>query len=216
MEKITELLDNLDLAKFVPKLDTLLGWTQWLISLAVRIGPICIFVLGLIHLLIPPKEANWKAGYRTYFGMGSILAWRFTQRVSGLIMTLLGMILTIVAYVTVGKLSSMEPMDMVQTAFSCIKAQVVCTLIVFIVMFLLTAVVFDRKGNCRFPIPTTAPLCYLFPGQTPKKIKIQKDDIPLPQEILEEPVEFFEETPEFEQQGTQVITADDIVIEDLQ
>ena len=89
MEKILDLMNNLDnLGKFVPKLDTLMGWMQWLISLSVRIGPICILLLGLIYLLIPPKEANRKAGYRTVFGMGSVAAWRFTQRFSGGIMTI--------------------------------------------------------------------------------------------------------------------------------
>ena len=58
MEKITELLNNFSLEKYIPKLDTLMGWVQWLVSLAVRIGPVCILVLGLIYLLCPPKEAN--------------------------------------------------------------------------------------------------------------------------------------------------------------
>ena len=49
MEQITQLLDKLgNLGELVPKLDTLTGWFQWLISLAVRVGPICILVLGLI------------------------------------------------------------------------------------------------------------------------------------------------------------------------
>ena len=56
MEKITELLNKVeDLGKLVPELDKVTGWVQWLIALAVRVGPVCILVLGLIHLLIPPK-----------------------------------------------------------------------------------------------------------------------------------------------------------------
>ncbi len=32
MEKITELLNSLeDLGKFIPKLDKLMGWVQWLV-----------------------------------------------------------------------------------------------------------------------------------------------------------------------------------------
>ena len=93
MEKITELLNTFSLEKYIPKLDTLMGWVQWLVSLAVRVGPICILVLGLIYLLIPPKEANRKAGFRTYFGMGSVIAWNVTQRLAGILMIPMGLIL---------------------------------------------------------------------------------------------------------------------------
>ena len=77
MEKITALLENLDFAKYLPAIDKLMGWIDKLITLSIRIGPLCILGLGLIYLLIPPKEANHKAGFRTYFGMGSIAAWLF-------------------------------------------------------------------------------------------------------------------------------------------
>ena len=86
MEKITELLNNFTLEQYIPQLDTLMGWVQWLVSLAVRLGPICILVLGIIYFLIPPKEANRKAGFRTYFGMGSVIAWNVTQRLAGILM----------------------------------------------------------------------------------------------------------------------------------
>ena len=75
MEKITELLDKFkDIEKLIPKMDKLVEWAHWLMSIAVRIGPLCILFLGVIYLLIPPKEANRKFGFRTYFGMGSIPA----------------------------------------------------------------------------------------------------------------------------------------------
>ena len=152
MEKITELLDKLEnLGDLLPKLNTLTGWVQWLISLAVRIGPICILVLGLIYLLIPPKEANRKAGYRTIFGMGSITAWHFTQRVAGALMSVIGGILTISAYITVAKIAKLDLMDMAYAAFQAVKAQVVWALIIFVFMFVITAVMFDYRGFCRFP-----------------------------------------------------------------
>ena len=152
MEKITELLDKLEnLGDLLPKLNTLTGWVQWLISLAVRIGPICILVLGLIYLLIPPKEANRKAGYRTVFGMGSITAWHFTQRVAGALMSVIGGILTISAYITVAKIANLDLMDMAYAAFQAVKGQAVWALIIFVFMFVITAVMFDYRGFCRFP-----------------------------------------------------------------
>lgn len=205
MEKITELLDKLeDLEKLIPKLDTVEGWVQWLIAFAVRVGPVCILVLGLIYLLIPPKEANHKAGYRTYFGMGSVMAWRFTQRIAGALMTLTGLILTIIAYRAVGKFADLSLMEMAEKAFSLIKVQVICALVIYIFMFLLTAVMFNRKGERRFGKKEAVP-AEKAPQQLPEET---------PEALPEETPE--EELPvEYEKQGEQVITADDIVIEGL-
>lgn len=205
MEKITELLDKLeDLEKLIPKLDTVEGWVQWLISMAVRIGPVCILVLGLIYLLIPPKEANHKAGYRTYFGMGSVMAWRFTQRIAGALMTLTGLILTIIAYRAVGKFADLSLMEMAEKAFSLIKVQVICALVIYIFMFLLTAVMFNRKGERRFGKKEAVPA-----EKAPQQLSEETPEA-LPEETPEE------ELPvEYEKQGEQVITADDIVIEGL-
>ena len=203
MEKITELLNNFSLEKYIPKLDTLMGWVQWLISLAIRVGPICILVLGLIYLLIPPKEANWKAGYRTYFGMGSVMAWNFTQRVAGILMIPTGLLLTVIAYVKIGKFSDYDLMTMAQKAFGAIIFQVVCALIIYIFMFVLTAVMFTRNGDCRFPAIITTPIGkLLFKDEVLETVNVQRQPVAVPE-------------PEFEVQGEQVITADDIVIEDL-
>ena len=204
MEKITELLEKLEnLGELIPKLDTLTGWVQWLVSLAVRVGPVCILVLGLIYLLIPPKEANRKAGYRTYFGMGSVMAWRFTQRVAGILMIPVGLILTVAAFISASNFAGMDLMTMAYAAFSTIKVQVICALIIFIAMFVLTAVIFDRNGNCRFPGLMDSPVGkWLFKEDSGKGKKVKK------------PVQTTEET--FEVQGEQIITADDIVIEGLE
>ena len=205
MEKITELLDKLeDLEKLIPKLDTVEGWVQWLIAFAVRVGPVCILVLGLIYLLIPPKEANHKAGYRTYFGMGSVMAWRFTQRIAGALMTLTGLILTIIAYRAVGKFADLSLMEMAEKAFSLIKVQVICALVIYIFMFLLTAIMFNRKGERRFGKKEAVPA-----EKAPQQLPEETPEA-LPGETPEE------ELPvEYEKQGEQVITADDIVIEGL-
>lgn len=223
MDKIMDLLNNLEnLEKFIPKLDTLMGWVQWLISLAVRIGPVCVLILGLIYLFIPPKEANRKAGYRTYFGMGSILAWRFTQRVSGLLMSVIGLILTIIAMITVGRFNGMDTMEMANLAFRCIKGQVICVLAIWIIMFVLTTVMFDRFGYRRFAFQTNTILDKIFfldledmDPPAPENYDAEADyseEYPVEEVAEEYPAEVYEE---YERQGEQVITADDIVIEGL-
>jgi hypothetical protein len=233
MEKITELMNNLDLGKLVPQMDKLMDWVLWLAKAAVRIGPVCILLLGLIYLLIPPKEANRKAGYRTYFGMGSITAWQFTQRLSGVLMTLTGLILTIIALVSTRKFSQMAPEAMVEKALSCIKGQIICVLIIFVLMFLVTAVLFDRKGYYRFPIDHSSFPGNLLPPEDLSYVPVKKSGssktkrapasprkpfkLSFPSAKPSDPVpsaDPYSNDPYAEpQEGP--LTADDIVIEDL-
>ena len=213
MEKITELLNNFSLEKYIPKLDTLMGWIQWLVSLAVRLGPICILVLGIIYFLIPPKEANRKAGFRTYFGMGSVIAWNVTQRLAGILMIPTGLVLTIIAYVKVGKFPDYDLMTMADVAFQAVKGQAICALIIYVLMFLLTAVLFNRNGDCRFGDQVNEMLHKLVPKKVLSEVYVKEPVSAQPEELPQE--EVVSEEP-YEKQGEQVITADDIVIEDLE
>jgi hypothetical protein len=213
MEKITELLNNFSLEKYIPKLDTLMGWIQWLVSLAVRLGPICILVLGIIYFLIPPKEANRKAGFRTYFGMGSVIAWNVTQRLAGILMIPTGLVLTIIAYVKVGKFPDYDLMTMADVAFQAVKGQAICALIIYVLMFLLTAVLFNRNGDCRFGDRVNEMLHKLVPKKVLDEVYVKEPVSAQPEELPQE--EVVSEEP-YEKQGEQVITADDIVIEDLE
>lgn len=213
MEKITELLNNFSLEKYIPKLDTLMGWIQWLVSLAVRLGPICILVLGIIYFLIPPKEANRKAGFRTYFGMGSVIAWNVTQRLAGILMIPTGLVLTIIAYVKVGKFPDYDLMTMADAAFQAVKGQAICALIIYVLMFLLTAVLFNRNGDCRFGDKVNEMLHKLVPKKVLDEVYVKEPVSAQPEELPQE--EVVSEEP-YEKQGEQVITADDIVIEDLE
>ena len=213
MEKITELLNNFSLEKYIPKLDTLMGWIQWLVSLAVRLGPICILVLGIIYFLIPPKEANRKAGFRTYFGMGSVIAWNVTQRLAGILMIPTGLVLTIIAFVKVSKFPDYDLMTMADAAFQAVKGQAICALIIYVLMFLLTAVLFNRNGDCRFGDQVNDLLHKLVPKKVLDEVYVKEPVSAQPEELPQE--EVVSEEP-YEKQGEQVITADDIVIEDLE
>ena len=223
MEKITEILDKLDLEKFVPKLDKLMELVLDIAKFAVRVGPLCILILGLIYLLIPPNEANRKAGYRTYFGMGSVYAWRFTQRVSGFIMTLVGLFLNGAAKKCAAGFSVNDPDTMIEQAIALIKTQITWALIIFVFMFLLTAVLFKRNGDCRFKALEQTGLYRLLTCNVQKAVKRmlrakKKGERRTPpavpaaeKEALPESAEEGEVT--YERQGEQTITADDIVIE---
>ena len=92
IESIKEIMDGFDPAALLPDLSGLFGSLETVCRVAVMIGPMVLLVMGLAYLFLSPKEANYYFGYRTYFGMGSVHAWRFTQRLAGVVLGGLGRI----------------------------------------------------------------------------------------------------------------------------
>ena len=87
MEIITAILEGFDLGKIIPDLSKFLGRLQTVAGIAVMVGPVVMLALGIWYWLYPPQEANHKIGFRTYFGMGSVEAWQFTQLLAGKVCT---------------------------------------------------------------------------------------------------------------------------------
>ena len=150
MDIIKTLLNDLDPTALVPELDSLTFWLHTLLRIAVTVGPVTLLVMGVVYVVAPPKEATHKAGFRTYFGMGSIQAWRFSQLFGGAAIALLGLVLTIISRVNVGGYDNMALMDAAMAAIALIKGQIISTAIVYAVLFLAMAVLFTRSGDCRF------------------------------------------------------------------
>ena len=151
MNKITEILNSIDFTKLVPDLDTMLGKLQMAATVAILIGPLVLLVLGLIYLLIPPKEANHHAGFRTYFGMGSVEAWQFTQRLAGIVLGALGLVLTVVMLVIYNDL--LKSTDILQVALTAGKSliwQIGLVALAYFGISVTAFIMFDRKGNYRF------------------------------------------------------------------
>ena len=83
-EDIKVLMDNFDPASLLPDLTTVVGKVEFITRIAVLVGPIVLLVLGILYFFAAPKEANYRAGYRCHFGMGSVEAWQYTQRLAGI------------------------------------------------------------------------------------------------------------------------------------
>ena len=81
IEALKSLLSDFDLTKFVPQLDSVIGWVEMLVRIAVMAGPVLMLGFGLLYLLMPPKEANYRLGYRFWWSMASLDAWQFTHHV---------------------------------------------------------------------------------------------------------------------------------------
>ena len=148
-DAVQAMMDNFDPASLLPDLSSIFGWIELVCRFAVLIGPIVLAVLGLAYLFLSPKEANYHFGYRTYFGMGSVEAWRFTQRLAGIVLSLLGLALTGVMLVISGGFAGMEMNDMVWKAFGCLGVEAVLVLLANAAISLTATIRFDRKGNLR-------------------------------------------------------------------
>lgn len=148
MEFISKIFD-LDLGKLIPEMGQVLDKARLSVTLALLIGPILMLVLGLIYAYIPPKEANHKFGFRTYFGMGSVKAWRFIQKVAGLSFAALGIIFLVVMLIVISRFGKMDHFQMVTTAMVCLFWQLGLALVLRIGIAVLAAVKFDSNGNER-------------------------------------------------------------------
>lgn len=149
IEKLKEMMDSLDPAALLPQLDTVFDKVLLICRLAVMIGPVVLIVMGLVYLFFTPREANHYIGYRCYYGMGSVQAWRFTQRIAGIVFGGLGLVMTVIMLFVVGGFGGMELMDMVWRAVSCLIWEVVLVILATLTVNYAAFHFFDRKGEPR-------------------------------------------------------------------
>ena len=149
MNSITALFDKIDFSKLVPEMDTLLGKLQAVASWALMIGPIVMLILGLWYFFLPPKEANHKVGFRTWFGMGSVEAWRFTQRLAGVVWSGLGIVLLVMAIIVSLTFGGKDAMQIATSAFVCLLWQAGLTVIGGLSISFIVFLRYDTLGYKR-------------------------------------------------------------------
>ena len=149
IESIKEVMDAFDPAALLPQMESIFETLVPLCRIAVMAGPIVLLVLGLAYLLLAPKEANYYFGYRCYFGMGSIYAWRFTQRLSGIVLGSLGLILTFVMLFLTGSFAEMDAMDMVWKAVTYLIWEAGLVLVATLFINFTVTLCYDSRGEFR-------------------------------------------------------------------
>ena len=148
-EDIKGLMDNFDPASLLPDLSSMAGTVATITRLAVLIAPLTLLVLGLLYLFASPKEANYRFGYRCYFGMGSEEAWRFTQRLAGILWAALGLVLTVLMVIISGGYGSKDISQVISSGFRCLIWELVLAIISVLVINILAMIRYDRKGLRR-------------------------------------------------------------------
>ncbi len=149
IDSIKEMMDGFDPAALLPRIDSIVDWVKLICRLAVLVGPIVLVLAGLSYLLLAPKEANYYFGYRTTFGMGSVAAWRHTQKVAGWMFAGVGLVLTVIMLMVCVTFGGLEPMTAVWRAAKCMIAEAVIALIVVLSINSVAAFTYDYKGNKR-------------------------------------------------------------------
>lgn len=149
IDSIKELMDGFDPASLLPELDTVFGKIELVCRIAVMVGPVLLIALGLTYLLLSPKEANHHLGYRCYFGMGSVQAWRFTQKFSGIVLGGLGLILTAVMVFMMMSFRGMEVEAMLWRAVKCLIWEAALALLANLAIQAAAFFLFDTNGDYR-------------------------------------------------------------------
>ena len=149
MEAINSAITESGSGGVLPTFGAFMGFVELLLRVAVMAGPLLLLGFGLIFLLAPPKEANYGVGYRFWWGMASLAAWKFTQRLAGIIWTVLGLALTVVMFLLTRKFAQLTAYDVVWTGVKYILWEV--GLVVVSSLFINTAVMsqFTYDGELR-------------------------------------------------------------------
>ena len=149
IEDFKGMLDGIDPAGLLPELDAVLDKIIPLTRFAVLVGPVALLLMGLMYIFASPKEANHYLGYRCYYGMGSVEAWRFTQRLAGIVWAALGLVLGVTMLIISGSFREMEIMDLLWKTVYCVAAEAIATAVACLSVNTVIAVRFDGKGNER-------------------------------------------------------------------
>ena len=141
--------DGLDLGALVPDMGQMVQGVELLLRIAVMAAPLLLLGFGLIFLLAPPKEANHGLGYRCWWGMASLEAWQFTQRIAGMAWAALGAVLTIVMSLLCNGFRDMDPVEMATLAGKFLLWELGLVAVACIAINIVVMVKFDRFGYRR-------------------------------------------------------------------
>ena len=137
------------LAAIIPELGAMLADMRFWLGVAMLIGPILLVLLGAYYYFLAPGEANHKAGYRTYYGMGSVEAWRFTQGFAGKVWGFLGAGLAVAAIIGCIIMGVQDSQGAVVPGLIVLILEAVAVLTGFVIIETTVSRRFDKDGNVK-------------------------------------------------------------------
>lgn len=140
---------ELNLGALLPSMGTVVGLIEFALWLLVLAGPLMLLGFGLLFRYRPPAEANFGVGYRFWWGMASLEAWRYTQRLAGIIWTLLGAALTAIMLIVCIILQLQDTMTMAIGCAVCVGIELVLAAAACIAINVLVMKKYDKDGYRR-------------------------------------------------------------------
>lgn len=149
-QAIKDLLEGFDFAALIPDVEKIVGIAEPTVQFLLYAGPFVLMGFGIYCLLIAPKEATYLAGYRFSWGMGSEEAWRFMQRLAGVVHLVLGLGLAVFMAFESQKFEGLAVMDLMLQAVIYIALHATVALIGRWIINLLVFLRYDHKGCRRY------------------------------------------------------------------
>lgn len=146
MDGLLSFLQDFDLTKLLPEMGDYLGNIQFLLWVFLLICPVVLAVLGVLYFFAAPKQANHGFGFRSYFTMGSVEVWQFSQRLAGFLWMCLGGVLLISAII-VGAVSGGDVHGMTMSTIWFLAIELVLVLAVWIAIHTVVLSAYDKDGK---------------------------------------------------------------------
>ena len=147
IDQVVALVDEFDLASVFPPMDTVIGWVTLLAWLCALAAPVVMLILGLRYRYAPAEKANYKSGYRFFLAMGSPEAWHYTQRLAGIVWTLLGGAMAAIMLIICLFFGLMNPMTMVSVVLWSVGIQLLLIVASCVVINKMVADHYAQDGN---------------------------------------------------------------------
>ena len=149
IQKIMDFLQNFDPSKILPNIAKLMTDAVIILRICVLAGPILLAVLGAVYFFLAPKEANHSVGYRFFWGMSSMEAWQFMQKLSGMVWGALGIVLLVIMLIVSGRFGTMDAENVAFSALRCVLWELGLTVAASLGVDITMMVLFDRTGVRR-------------------------------------------------------------------
>ena len=186
--------DNFGINDLLPEMGGFLGDIRFYLCLFLLLVPVIMVIMGAFRFFRPAKEANHSVGYRTFFGMGSVYAWRVTQWVSGAVFLGMGGLLLLLAIIQCFVMGGKEVGDAVTNMYTWLIVEGVGLVISIVAVEVVIGLQFDKNGNLRPGIK------FFFLAYVPYSQ-------PRAEEVKEEPAE---EIPEVEKEDMPQLSNQDL------
>lgn len=149
-EAFKKLLAGIDFAELLPDISQIIAFAAPIAKFLALAGSFVMLAFGLYCLMLAPREATYQAGYRFRWGMSSVNAWRFMQRVAGVVYLVLGLGSAVYMALFARDLGQLELMDLLGRSAVYIALQAGLALAGCVITNLLVLLRYDRKGNRRY------------------------------------------------------------------